>query len=348
MRPEFRDPPKLQPGDRVAVLSPASGAAAIFPAVHEQGLRRLREEIGLEPVEFATTRQASASAADRAADLMAAYADPSIRAVMATIGGDDQITVLPHLDPAPFRADPKPFLGFSDNTNLLNWLWYHGIAAYHGGSTMVHLARGGGLQQVSGDSLRAALFGGGEREITPVAEFSDEEIDWSDPRALVTAPPAYPGPGRIWHRPDRTVTAPAWGGNLEILSWNLAAGRWIRPNEDYAGCVLLLETSEEMPPALEVFRMLRNAGERGLLAQFPAILVAAAKGTSLELHRPIEERVRYREDQRAAVLEALATYNPDAMAVFGVEFGHTAPQWVLPYGGRITVDGPSRRIIAHY
>ena len=38
----------------------------------------------------------------------------------------------------------------------------------------------------------------------------------------------------------------------------------------------------------------------------------------------------------------------DAMAVFGIDFGHTVPQWVLPYGGRITVDGPARRITAHY
>ena len=56
------------------------------------------------------------------------------------------------------------------------------------------------------------------------------------------------------------VTGPAWVGCLEILHWNLAAGRWIRPAEDYAGCVLLLETSEEMPSAEETFRMLRNFG----------------------------------------------------------------------------------------
>jgi len=48
------------------------------------------------------------------------------------------------------------------------------------------------------------------------------------------------------------------------------------------------------------------------------------------------------------VLRALTAYHPSAMAVFGVDFGHTAPQWVLPYGGRMTVDGPGRRIIAHY
>ena len=74
------------------------------------------------------------------------------------------------------------------------------------------------------------------------------------------------------------VDGPTWGGNLEILHWNLAANRWIRPADDYAGCVLMVETSEEMPSAGEVYRMLRNAGERGLLAQFPAIVVGEAEG----------------------------------------------------------------------
>jgi muramoyltetrapeptide carboxypeptidase LdcA involved in peptidoglycan recycling len=348
MRLPLSEPPKLKPGDRVAVVSPSFAAPGAFPEQHELAMRRLREDLGLEPVEYPTTRRLGASAADRAADLQAAYADPAIRAVLATIGGDDQITVLPHLDPGPFRADPKPFLGYSDNTNLLNWLWYHGVAAYHGGSTMVHLARGGGLQPIHVDSLRAALFTGGDLEIHPVELFSDQEISWEDPESLRRSGPTAPSPGWTWHQPDAVVTAPTWGGNLEILHWNLAADRWIRPVEDYAGCVLLVETSEEMPSAEEVFRMLRNAGVRGLLQQFPAILVGTAKATALEKARPPEERARYRDDQRAAVLRALADYNPAAMVVFGIDFGHTDPQWILPYGGPITVDGPGRRIIGHY
>ncbi len=86
-------------------------------------------------VEYPTTRRLGASTRDRAADLNAAFADPEIRAVPATIGGEDQITDVPHLDPDLVRADPKPFLGYSDNTNLLNWLWTHGVAGFYGGST---------------------------------------------------------------------------------------------------------------------------------------------------------------------------------------------------------------------
>ena len=91
-------PPKARPGDRVAVVSPAFAAPAVGPAIHEQAMRRLVELTGLEPVEYPTTRRLGATAEDRAADLNAAFADPTIRAIVATIGGDDQITVIPHLD----------------------------------------------------------------------------------------------------------------------------------------------------------------------------------------------------------------------------------------------------------
>src|SRR5436305_7682928 len=206
MRPVFTAPAKLHPGDRVAVISPSFAAPGVFPAKHELAMRRLRDELGLEPVEYPTTRRVDAAAKDRAADLMAAFADPSIKAVLATIGGDDQLTVLPFLDPSAIT--PKPFVGYSDNTNLLNWLWNLGIAGYHGGSTMVHLGRGAGPHPVSLGSLRAALLTGGDVELHPVDEFSDEEISWHDPRSLEATGPTQPAPGWYWHQPDRVVTAP--------------------------------------------------------------------------------------------------------------------------------------------
>jgi len=50
--PEWTVPPAVEPGDRVAVLSPASNLRA-FPHVHELGLERLRS-FGVEPVEYPT------------------------------------------------------------------------------------------------------------------------------------------------------------------------------------------------------------------------------------------------------------------------------------------------------
>ncbi len=279
---------------------------------------------------------------------MAAFADPGIAGVLATIGGDDQLTVLPFLDPDLVAANPKPFAGFSDNTNLLNWLWNLGLANWYGGSTMMHLGRGGGLHPVSATSLRAALLDGGDITLAPAPTFSEDEQDWADPDTRAEFPREQPGPGWLWHQPERVITAPPWGGDLEILHWNLAARRWVRPVEDYAGCVLLLETDEERPSATAVFRMLRNFGERGLLSQFPAIVVALPKAATFGDPADLAQRARYRDDQREAVLRALEYYHPAAMAVFNVDFGHTDPQYVLPYGGSLTVDGPGRRITAHY
>lgn len=347
-RPPIVMPAKSRPGDRVSVVSPSWGGPGIFPEVHERGLRVLRDELGLVPVEYPTTRRPDAPAQERAADLMAAFADPTTTAVLATIGGDDQLTVLPHLDPALVASHPKAFFGYSDNTNLLNWLWQLGIGGYHGGSTMVHLARGGRPHPVSLGSLRTALFDSGSVDITPVPEFTDLHADWSDPATLADELPQTADPGWSWHNADRLVSGPTWGGNLEILHWNLAAGRWIGSVTQYAGCVLILETSEELPPAEEVFRMLRNAGERGLLEQFPAVVVAKPKAWSREGDQSPAERQAYRDAQRSAVLRALEVYNPDAMVVIGPDFGHTDPQYVLPYGGTMTIDGPARRITVDY
>ena len=74
-------------------------------------------------MEYPTTRVMGADPRDRARDLTAAFADPTITAVLATVGGDDLITVTPHLDDAVLRANPKPYFGYSDNTNVLNHLY---------------------------------------------------------------------------------------------------------------------------------------------------------------------------------------------------------------------------------
>ncbi|MDA1358926.1 LD-carboxypeptidase [Glycomyces luteolus] len=107
-------PPKPVPGDQVAIVSPSSGLPALLPLPYELGLRRLRESFGLVPVEYPGTRRWGASPAERAADLHAAFADPTVKAVISSVGGDDQITVLPHLDRDLIAANPKPFFGFSD------------------------------------------------------------------------------------------------------------------------------------------------------------------------------------------------------------------------------------------
>ena len=335
----------VQPGDKVAVVSPSGGLPEIFPAPYELGLQRLRD-FGLEPVEYPTTRKLGTAPADRAADLHAAWSDPSIRAVIATIGGDDQLTVLKHLDPEVFRADPKPFFGYSDNTNLHNFLYSVGLPSYYGGSVMVQFGRGGAMHPDTESSLRAALFTPGDFDLTPAAGWTDHDRDWADPSLLETEPPLFPGTGWTWSG-DQQVNGRLWGGCLEIIEWQLAAGRWMLPASEYDG-ILFLETSEEMPSSEEVYRILRNLGERGLLERFDAVLWGRPKSWSLEQHTTPAEAVAYVTGQYLAVDRALTEYNPSAVVVKGLDIGHTDPQQILPYGGQVRVDPATETITVTY
>ena len=144
------------------------------------------------------------------------------------------------------------------------------------------------------------------------------------------------------------MTGPTWGGCLEVLQWVLTAGRFPADPHVLDGAVMLIETSEMLPSASEVGWILRAMGERGLLAAVDAVLVARPPASSLEDGRDAPARARFRAQQRDAVIETVGRYNPEAVICVGVPFGHTRPQWIVPHGGTMTLDGASHRITADY
>jgi muramoyltetrapeptide carboxypeptidase LdcA involved in peptidoglycan recycling len=344
----FTYPAKLQPSDRVAVLSPSIGLPAVFPAPFELGLQRLREEFQLEPVEFPTTRVLNAHPEQRAADIHAAFADSAITAVITSIGGEDQLKVLRHLDAELLTRHPKLFIGYSDSTNLLHYLWNLGIVAYHGGVVMVQWGRPGVMHALTRESLRRALFARGEYALPVPTASTDVDKDWADPAALDGEPPLLPAPPWSWHGPPRRVSGPGWGGSLEIVDFQLRTGRYVQPLDAYAGSVLFLESSEELPSATYVYRLLMCMGERGLLQQFPAVLIGRPKAWSFDSPNEPTARRIYTGKQHDAVLRAIEEYHPGAVVVLDVDIGHTDPQLVLPHGGGITVDAVGHRITVSY
>jgi muramoyltetrapeptide carboxypeptidase LdcA involved in peptidoglycan recycling len=348
MRPEFRYPEKPARGDTVAVVSPSGRSAAFFPAPFELGLRRLTDAFGLRPLEYPTTRAPEASPAERARDLHAAFADPEVKAVISTIGGEDELKVLRELDADLLAANPKPFFGYSDNTNLHLFLWNLGLVSYHGGAVMVQLGRAGEMHPLTKGSLEQALFTREAVELTPAEDYSDEEVNWADPAALTTEPKSFAAEDWSWHGPETSVTGPAWGGSFEIVDFHLRTGRYLLPDEAYDGAILFLETSEELPPPEYVYRVLLCMGERGLLQRFAAVVWARPKAWSFEHPNPPDEKATYVARQRDAVLAAHAEYHPGAPLVFGVPFGHTEPQFVVPSGGQVTVDSARKRIEVAY
>ena len=89
-------------------------------------------------------------------------------------------------------------------------------------------------------------------------------------------------------------------------------------------------------------------------SRFPVLktvagVLVARPPTSSHGDRPAEaERARLRREQRETVVELVSAYAPDAVVCVGVPFGHTRPQWILPYGGRITLDGATQTVHAQY
>ncbi len=341
-------PPKAKPGDRIAVLSPSFAAPGAFPAVHEQAMRRLTELTGLVPVEYPTTRQLDASPQARASDINAAFSDPEVRAILSTIGGDDQIRVIPHLDVELARTDPKPLLGYSDNTNLHNWLWMNGIASFYGGSSQVQLGPGPRIDPIHAASLRAALITGESLELVDPGESEDIGVQWNDPRALTSFGERDATEPWTWSGPRRSITGRSWGGCIEVIEWILTAGRFPTTPDVLAGAILLLETSEELLPAANVGWIVRSLGERGLISAVDAVLVARPPVSDFEKRPDRAERARLRAEQATVVIDVISSYNPHAVVCVGVPFGHTRPQWIVPHGGEITVDGARQRVFADY
>lgn len=339
--------PKLAKGDRVAVVSPSFAAPARWPHIYELGLERLRETFGLEPVVFPTTCELGASKEDRARDLVAAFEDPSIKAVISTLGGDDQVTYVRNLPDEPFRSNPKPFFGYSDNTHLMNHLWLNGVPSFYGGALFTEFAQTPRIDPYTEGYLRHALFGGGEVVLEASPRFNDVGVSWDDPANFTTEKVFEKNPGWQWDG-DEDAKGITWGGCVESIDDLLRCEVCIPSLEQFESVVLLLETSEEVPRHEYVRRVIRALGERGILAQVRAVLVGRPKAWEFDRQRSVERKVQYREDQRKTVLSAVRAYNLKAPVVQNLDFGHTNPTCCMPYGGAVRLVSSRKEIFATY
>lgn len=127
-------PPRLQPGDRVRLVSPAStptheGIDQVIKIMEHWGLR---PEIGAHA--FDEYGYLAGKDEDRLADLNDALRDPGVRAIFATRGGKGAYRIAGDLDFAAMRKNPKLYVGFSENTGIELALWKHcRVTSIHGG-----------------------------------------------------------------------------------------------------------------------------------------------------------------------------------------------------------------------
>ncbi|HEY5986676.1 MAG TPA: hypothetical protein VIV12_09900 [Streptosporangiaceae bacterium] len=144
------------------------------------------------------------------------------------------------------------------------------------------------------------------------------------------------------------MTGRAWGGCLEVIEWILTAGGFPFVPDILDGGVLIIETLEELLSARNVGWIVRSLGERGILAAVDAVLVARPPVSGFTRRLSPKERARLRAEQRDVVVELISRYHPEAVVCVGIPLGHTRPQWIIPHGGAINVDGAARRVVADY
>ena len=115
-------PRALEPGDRVAIVAPAS---PFIRDEFDQGIEEVRR-LGFEPVYddsvFARQRYVAGPPELRAAAIGRAWRDSAIKGLFAARGGYGSGQLLPLLDREEARAARKPFIGYSDLTSILTFL----------------------------------------------------------------------------------------------------------------------------------------------------------------------------------------------------------------------------------
>src|SRR5512146_3218741 len=137
-------PPRLKPGDTIGIVSPSWGGAGTFPHRVELGIRHLEESgyrVRLGEHALNHSGYVSDTPENRAADLMAFFADPQVRAIVAAIGGDHACHLLPLLDFDLIRRNPKVLVGFSDITVLNVAIWQAtGLVTFNGPALLTDFA----------------------------------------------------------------------------------------------------------------------------------------------------------------------------------------------------------------
>jgi muramoyltetrapeptide carboxypeptidase LdcA involved in peptidoglycan recycling len=338
---------KLKKGDKVSILSPSFAAPGKWPHVYELGLKRLGEVFELEPVEFPTTKKIGASKEERSQDLISAFENKEIKAVIASLGGDDQITYIKNLPTEPFVNNPKPFFGFSDNTHFANFLWLQGIPSYYGAAILTQFAMQKEMDEYTINYLKKALFEEGEFEISASDQYNDIGLNWNDPKTLNQGRVYEPNQGWVWDG-ETNAEGITWGGCLESIDELLRHGVQIPSLEDFENIVLITETSEEIPPSDYVFRVYRALGERGILARVKAVLVGRPKAWEFDKQWDTSKKEEYRKNQRETILKVVRSYNPTVPVIQNLDFGHTDPQIAIPYGMKARIDSGNKKIFVNF
>lgn len=311
---------KLKKGDHIRVVSPSSiqsigGFEANLAA--KERLEELGFHVSFSSNYFEHDLFDSASITSRVEDLHEAFADESVDAILATIGGYNSNELLPYLDYDLMAQNPKIFCGYSDTTALLNAIYTKtGIQTYMGPSYSSFKMKEG--QEYQSQSWLKAVTQD-NYDLVPSKDWSSDA--WYLPDAPRTF---YPTEWKVYKAGSASGTA--IGGNLSTFA--LLRGTPYAPQvENY---VLFVEEAEGYPP-------------EHFLREFAALLQAYPNPQAVIIGRFPKECEMTEE-----ILLAILDKHPLLKTIpvlYDVDFAHTQPLFTITIGGQVTLD--TEKMVIH-
>ena len=310
-RPALR-PPRLQPGDTIALINPSNAVYERGPYVQAtETLQALGFKVREAPNLRARYGQFGGTDAQRASDVNAMFADPSVQGILALTGGSGGNRILPLLDYALIARNPKFLGGFSDITALLN--------AVHTRTGLVTFHCPVGASEFNAFSvkwLRGAVLEAQAQTLANEAEKEDNLV---------------PRGGRITTLRGGRARGPLVGGNLAVLSAMAGSAYWPR----FDGAILFLEEVNEY--IYRVDRMLSTLKLAGALDRLSGVVLGAFTNCNPG-------------DNNFGVLtldEVFDDYfvKPLNVPVYsGAQFGHIRRKFTLPVGLDVELDADAGTI----
>lgn len=303
-------PERLCPGDTVGLIAPASPPAD--PKAIDRAAEAL-ERYGFKPKLAKNVRARHGFIAgtdrERAADVMAMFADKKVKAIFCLRGGYGCTRILDRLDLAIIRRNPKIFAGYSDITALHNLF-------------------GSKLGMIS---FHSPMWNGALAD-PKVPEFTRASFL----KSVTTAEP--PGSIRAGYKKKVTILRGGMaegrlvGGNLTLICSTL--GTPFAPS--FKNKILFIEDISERPYRLDrLFTQLRSAG---VLAQVAGVAVGV--NADCDEKNPPKGFQQNGADVVREQLEKLRV-----PVVIGLPFGHVDLNATIPVNAKARLDGQSGDLI---
>lgn len=325
----LQNPPKLQKGDLISIVSPSAGLGELFPHRVEAGthaLERMGFRVKIEKHALQRNRWVSGTVEERVADLHSAFQDPEVKCVMASIGGDHSNQLLKYLDFDLIKNNPKIFIGYSDISVLHYALQTEAkLRTFYGPCLISEFGEHPDVLEYTKQSFISTLVKGEFGDIQPSTVWTDDFNDWFDKKNHTKARDLHPSSGYQWLKKGY-AQGKVLGGCIPSINHLLGTKYWIDPT-DTLFFIDIPEGNPGEPMELSsIDSYLADLDNVGVLEKIAGLVIG----------RPYS----FSEDDDLGFREIVNKYTSkfDYPILYNTNIGHCAPSMTLPFGVQAEID----------